>query len=49
MIFSYYWIITDGEDKVYPSIYDEITGGEDKKKKKGVFDKGKIKTKNVLI
>lgn len=30
----------DGQDKVYPSIYDEITGGEDKKKKKGVLDKG---------
>jgi len=34
----------DGEDKVYPSIYDEITKSEDKKKKKGgVFGKGIMK------
>lgn len=33
----------DGEDKVYPSIYDEIIGGENKKKKKGVFGKENIK------
>jgi hypothetical protein len=38
----------DGEDKVYPSIYDEITKGEDKKKKKnGPISKSDIGLDNI--
>jgi hypothetical protein len=37
---------TDAEDKVYPDIIDDIrSGGEEKKKKKGVFSKGEFISK----
>ena len=39
----------DGEEKVYPNIYDEITKGEEKKKKKGSFDKSDLgKSEEIL-
>ena len=41
---------TDGDGKTYPSVYDEITKGEHKKKKKGVYGKEKEEyTKKTAI